>query len=383
MHNSNELQSKVIDWLRFPLMVMVVMIHTSLCRNVDYSLPITEMSVSAIVHYIFASGICFAAVPTFFFISGFLFFSGLKENTPPSWNYYASKYKKRFKSLLIPFVIATLTFLLCHYGLEIIRALHSGGSMPSIVDILNKHGWLRIFWDNNRIAEASQAPRTNIIGMTMHSNFPMLSPMWFLRDLIVVVLLSPLVYWIVTKTKKVGLCIMGILYVLNIWIPLEGFSALAFFFFSFGAYMRINKLNVLDEFQKFKYPCYFIALAALLMMLVAHSYNDLLEGIFVRTYIVAGVVSFFNIARCIVVKNKFKMPSILSNSSFFVYLTHNMYINGIVGLLVAKVLPFNNQLVFILNYFITVALTSAVCVLLYAIMQRWCPKVLSVVSGGR
>ena len=273
--------------------------------------------------------------------------------------------------------------MLIHYLILIARAIHGGGPMPSIIDVLNEHGWLRIFWDNNRLAEINNPARKNIIGVTMHSNFPMFSPMWYLRDLIVVILLSPLVYYFVTKTKKVGLFVVAILYVLNVWIPLEGFSASAFFFFSLGAYYRICNKLFLEEFNKAKYVSYIIAIAALVLMFVFHWYNDQLEGIFVRTYIVAGVICFVNIASAIVARDRWKMPAVLTQSSFFVYLVHNLYLSGVVGYLVSRVIPASNQALIILNYFVVVALTLFLSVMIYIIMKKICPKVLAVVSGGR
>lgn len=378
-----ELQSRTIDWLRFPLMAMVVMIHVSLGVNTDYSLPTMNLTISAFIHYLFASGICFAAVPTFFFISGYLFFSGTKIETPPSLSFYVTKWKKRIKTILIPLVIITAIFLLIHYLIMIARAIHGGGPMPSFIDILNQHGWLRIFWDNNRLAEINNPARTNIIGVTMHSNFPMFSPMWYLRDLIVVMLLSPMVYYFVKYTKKIGLLIVGVLYVLNIWIPLEGFSACAFFFFSLGAYYRIHDKLFLIDFQKAKYVFYFFAVVALVLMFVFHGYNEQLEGIFVRAYIVAGVICFINIASAIVSRDRWRMPPVLTQSSFFVYLVHNLYLSAVVGYLVSKVLPPYNQALIILNYFVVVALTLFASVMLYIIMKKLCPRVLAVVSGGR
>ena len=82
--SEKEQLSKVIDWLRFPLMVMVVMIHVSLCKEMDYSLPINEMPISAVIWYLLAHGICWAAVPTFFFISGYLFFYDTQNGVNPN-----------------------------------------------------------------------------------------------------------------------------------------------------------------------------------------------------------------------------------------------------------------------------------------------------------
>ena len=103
--NHDELKYKVFDWLRFPLIVFVVYIHSSGkpidFYAIDFSNPmpidyynLLRISISHVLTHI--------AVPMFFFISGFLFFNKLQK-----WNrtVYFDKLKKRIKTLLIPFVI--------------------------------------------------------------------------------------------------------------------------------------------------------------------------------------------------------------------------------------------------------------------------------------
>ena len=66
---SEQLQSKVISFLRFPLCAAVVMIHivanTDSCANT----PIYDS-----VHYLFGDIFARVAVPLFFMFSGYLFF---------------------------------------------------------------------------------------------------------------------------------------------------------------------------------------------------------------------------------------------------------------------------------------------------------------------
>ena len=79
-----ELQSKSIDFLRFPLIVGVVLIHAHFSNVImngvnvnilhEYSCPIYDTT-----SYFFSELIGRIAVPLFFFISGFLFFYRSKE----------------------------------------------------------------------------------------------------------------------------------------------------------------------------------------------------------------------------------------------------------------------------------------------------------------
>ena len=252
-----------------------------------------------------------------------------------------------------------------------------------MIDVLREHGWLKVFWNNNRLGEVNQAAMTNILGITMHKSFPLLTPMWYLRDLMVVVILAPIIHLFVTKTKLFGLGIVSVLYLLNIWIPIEGFSVSAFFFFSLGAYLSLFNKNILIEFGKYKYLFYVIAIVSLILMLISHGQNRYLEEIFVNIYRIAGVISFFNIAGLLVAKDKVRIPKLLTQSSFFIYLVHFIYITGLAGVVVTKLLPYDNQFIILFNYFLTVLVTIAICVLLYIIMRRLCPKLLSVIVGGR
>ena len=96
---------KVFDWLRFPLIVGVVFIH-SFGKAFDYE-AMDFLNLSGVdCHNLFRISISkvltHVCVPTFYFISGYLFFKGLE-----TWD--AEKYKKklvrRVKTLLVPFLI--------------------------------------------------------------------------------------------------------------------------------------------------------------------------------------------------------------------------------------------------------------------------------------
>lgn len=73
--NNNIEYTKDTDWLRFPLCVLVVLIHS------DFGLATDSLSLNIpeVVRYLIKDTVASFAVPTFFAISGYLFFYKIKD----------------------------------------------------------------------------------------------------------------------------------------------------------------------------------------------------------------------------------------------------------------------------------------------------------------
>ena len=98
---------KAFHLLRFPLFVLVVYIHT-MDWNLHNSGPFAWKLYDNI--RILISGIIgHAAVPTFFIISGYLFF--LSKDTF-DFETYLSKLKRRFTTLFVPYIIWNSIYIL-------------------------------------------------------------------------------------------------------------------------------------------------------------------------------------------------------------------------------------------------------------------------------
>ena len=100
--SNDSLQSKVISFLRFPLIVGVILIHTQL-PNANEEFVCYENT-----KFIISNVIARIAVLLFFVCSGFLFFFKTEEF---SLHTYLSKLKKRVKTLLIPYLIWNTLFI--------------------------------------------------------------------------------------------------------------------------------------------------------------------------------------------------------------------------------------------------------------------------------
>ena len=207
-----ELQSKSIDFLRFPLIVGVVLIHAHFSNVImngvnvnilhEYSCPIYDTT-----SYFFSELIGRIAVPLFFFISGFLFFYRSKEF---SLSVYRHKLKNRGRSILLPYLFWNLMIISYSILIQTIPGLSS--STNQLMDMYSLTDWLDAFWSIN-------------------GGCPICYQFWFLRDLIVMILFSPLIYILVKYFRWFSVFVLGVLWYFNWWFSLPGFSIAAFFFF--------------------------------------------------------------------------------------------------------------------------------------------------------
>ena len=113
-NNVYNLQSRIIDWLRFPLVILVVYIHnsgigTSISKINIHWRNLAFDDLYNLLRIIFSEIFPRVAVPSFFLISGYLFFFSLN-----SYNFavYKKKLSSRVYSLLIPFFLWNLLTIL-------------------------------------------------------------------------------------------------------------------------------------------------------------------------------------------------------------------------------------------------------------------------------
>lgn len=366
--------SKAIEWLRFPLACLIVLLHSQL-QDTAYK-PVAASSGFAYgLKILLTEGVCRIAVPAFFLISGYLFFVNLEKWDREIW---LGKMKRRFHTLLIPYIIWNLVGIayLCvspYVGANV-------ENPESLLSVFQDRGWLRLFWDSNRVMEQWNPPTINILGYAMHNGMPANTPLWFIRDLIVINLFSPLIYVFVKNTKQYGLWVLGILFLLNIWVPIEGFSIIGFFFYSLGTYCAIFSKGMAEPFKKFSPLAYVLAVALLSGLLVTFGRHWSAQYI-IRCFQIVGVISIFNIAT-ICSKDGDSLVTRLADSSFFIYASHIFLLTAIAFIL-SKIMPGSSQLPLAINYLLAPALTIVMCVGVYKILKRVCPIFLSFICGNR
>lgn len=380
---NDELLSKTISYLRFPLTVGVVFIHFSLAgglviRGVAHGLGNPEWFFF-IVNFI-SEVLARIGVPLFFIISGFLFFYQKDfENS----DVYKQKLKTRARTLLIPFllwnVIAIIWVLKCFLP-DISSFYRPAKIQLSFVRIINTF----LFYNDNR--GIIVGPPSTQLPTGLH---PIDAPLWYVRDLLVMVVLSPVIYWLIKKTKQWFVIVMGLVWFFSsIILPkgnyvyiYTGMLVTALFFFSWGTFYSIFKENIVLSFRKFRYaPVVYIPIAIADTLTKGLEFNGYIH----KAGILIGVVAAVVLVSHLLESNRVKVNSDLANSSFFIFALHMIFISD-VGKFAFTMLhiPENNPYAMLALYFAVPILTVLVCLSLYMLLKRYAPKVCSLLTGGR
>lgn len=346
MSKDDQLLSQTISWLRFPMIAGVVLLH------VDILLDVNTHPLFGTFQYVVTSGLGNLAVPTFFLVSGFLFF----YNSGFSFAIYKKKLRRRFFSLIVPYLFWNLAFMAAVYVIQRCAPSLNNRMLLSDYSFLD---FLNSFW--------------NFSGTGWGT--PILSFTWFLRDLILMVVCTPILYVFIRYTRGLFVLVLAICFVLGVHIGLIGFPR-SWLFFSMGACLGIFKVNFAAILQKYAWVLLPFGLAFLILIT---SFSD--KGVIYRLYVISGVVVILSAVSSLCAHSKCKQWSILAESSFFIYLFHGFYIANLC-VLYNRHVPLNT-FTGIMGYFVIVTVACAFAVCVYWVLRRFMPKFCSVITGGR
>lgn len=216
-----QLQFAVFDWLRFPLIVGVVFIH---CYGspFDYNAldfeNLSSIDIFNLFRVCISKVLTHICVPTFFYISGYLFFVGMEK-----WNYkkYIEKIKRRCHTLLIPFIIWNTISIF----VSMVIIFHYN-SWEGIVDFFEKNRYLHLYWDCHRW----NYERTNWLGGGSCIKSISRSLMVFKRSDCCYIMFA---YHLHPHKNNKNILFVYTIYLLHIWriYPNPGFFCNGFFVF--------------------------------------------------------------------------------------------------------------------------------------------------------
>lgn len=378
MGRSNDLRSQSLDLLRFPLAVVVLIIHTV---SVDgfiiqgRQVTIDGFPVLLEINRIVDGFLRGQSVPVYFFISGFVFFLGIELTKEK----YIQKLRNRVRSLLIPFVVWNVIAVI----IQMVRTLPCLASIfPNAYKIqfdFSLSAILEIFWDASKgmiILPNTEADLTNSI-------YPQDVPLWFVRDLMIVVLCTPLLYWMLRRTRHYLVLLLGALW----FMPNDGVTHLnqlltAFFFFSWGAYMSINRKDMLQMFSRFfRLSVVIYVLLGVAHVVAAHCYPEACP-IIKKLNVFAGLFFAYNVSAWLLRHNICKASPFLAASSFFIYVSHILICGNMVRVCFVLFQP-ESDLSMLSMFLLSILLTVLLLLSVFYLLRRYLPSFLKVVAGRK
>lgn len=341
--------SDAITWLRFPLIFLIILLHCYSVQRLEGSHEIYFK-----VLYPFSLWLGETGVPGFFFISGFLFFLSKKT--------YLQKLKTRVHTLLIP-------YLLWNYMLLILYLIAWAIGYPQ--DINDKSltdytflDYLRLFWDR---------------GSFDNGNFvPLLCPLWYIRNLLIMSILSPILYYIIRYAREVFLLAISFWWLISYH---NAFIPQTILFFSLGALFSIFNINPLQMVQKQKRLLLFLFAIFAICDIISHTvYNTLVNLQIHRLSLIFNIPALLILADwCIQHGNNSRL---LPNAAFIVFCVHYPIVVALRKICIAQ---FANETdsIHILLYFACVIISTLLSIGIYLFMDKYLPTIKRILSGNR
>lgn len=301
-------QYEVIRQLRLPMIVLVTFAHSYGRVEEGFSLLTSEWNTYAFLRLLISQILVKVAMPVFFIMSGYLFFRtnqgdrsrdslDMSDNGPvPLIRLYQQKIMRRLKTLLIPYLIWNL-----------LMAIKLKAFSWSMLWVYWKPAGVQIDW----------------FGQEQLMTAPANMPLWFLRDLMTVSLLTPIIYILI---RKLGLWLMGlltILYLSGVYAFIPGLSAYAIYFFTFGAFLSIRKMDLVASLKRVEISAYVLSILFAISMLM--TYNTPVFSSLMLSFRLVGAIAVFCLASRILTSTNRRLPAIVCDSSYFIYLAHYVF----------------------------------------------------------
>ena len=323
--------------LRLPLIVLVTFAHSYSGVAQDYSLLSSGFDIYQVLKLLVGQTLTKLAVPVFFVMSGYLFFIHLQQW---DWRVYGQKLKRRLTTLLLPYVVWNLLMAFK----------------------LKSFSW-SMLW----VYVSAAGKQTDWLGMEHQLTAPANMPLWFLRDLMVVSLLSPIIYIGVRKCRQWFLPLLGLFYLSGVCPFVPGLSAYAVFFFTLGAALSLAGKDLLQwslRHERLAYVC-FVGLGLAMML----TYRTSVFSSLMLCFRLVGVVVVFCAAYRVMLATARRLPPIVCDASYFVYLAHYVVFFAVADDAFFSLFG-TSQLSLSLHYLLSPLLKAAVFVALYVLYRK-------------
>lgn len=293
-------------------------------------------------------GICTIAVPFFFTASGFFLAGHFDEE-----GWHAKEVRKRMRTLLIPYFLWITLFLVFLIG----RGLLQGRWYGQFVECSNL---------------------IHFYGLAL-TGCPGLTPLWYVRGLFILVLLSPLLFGV----ARIGSMALLGLFVVYIGVcpgPAGGgfihgltrcgiFPLAGLFYFTLGISLRIGKICLQYSVRK----CMVAGFAGL--MLLAFQAWATYKGYGYAQYLGCLGIPFV-LYSAFGVMTQETWPKWLTSCAFPIYLIHKFFYGPIPNALWGGSRT-------LIGYFLTAVFVFVMSILVARALRRFLPRFASFAFGGR
>ncbi len=320
-----------------------------------------EVACFANTTFVLSRIIANVAVPNFLLISGYLFFRNTESFT---LRLYGEKLQRRVRSILVPYLFWNgVVILLFFVGQSVVPGLFSGNN-ARVCDYTPIE-WVRAFWR----VEGTMSPIN--------------APLWYMRNLMVAVLLSPLLY-VLLKNRAVGAVFIAAMLALWLFVPsiereVVWLQPKFYFFFSLGGWFALHKV----PFPRFRPMAVAIGVALFVLAIAGvFFYRGRVAFVAYELSLLVGALLLIYCAYHIVATKHWSVPSWLNQSYFFIFVYHFIPLALLQRLALRFLKPATNVEYFVV-YFASFAAIVLLGVGLFHLLKRLFPKFTAFILGSR
>lgn len=377
---SLETSQRIIS-LRFLLIVMVVFAHANV-TEVKFVGGVQALEIPNMIRFImFAISeiITRSEVSVFFFVSGLLLYS--KDYS------FASVFKKRGKSIMLPYILWSCIMITVFFILQSVPFSKEYFSNPQ--NLIRNFG--AIDWIDAFVGKFTEH----------RNNLPFVYQFWFLRDLFIMSLLFLVVKRVVDASPKIVFVIMLLLWVCNIELYVVSTRALLFFSLAYYATKYSWRIEHIDSIPFVKLALVYVAFVisetllfytesklivkSLFELLGTNSLDVSMEFIkmFLHAFnVILGFMFLLRISAYFIRNEKlYNTMAWLAGFNFFVYASHEPILT-ILTKLSSKFLQPQGAM-FLVQYFILTISVIVITLCMGIVVKKLFPRVYAILTGGR
>ncbi|HJT14719.1 MAG TPA: acyltransferase family protein [Dongiaceae bacterium] len=360
---SKEALSRTINFARISLIVGLVFLHYEWFPNARISpfrgLDPEQNQVATFVQS-FVLFFFFSVVPLLSTISGWLFFS-FRDDAASALR---SRIRRRFSSLYLPLVFWNALFL------AVLLLLFQVSPSHRLLAEMNIDLGTAGTWDYVNA----------VFGVTHH---PVGFQFWFVRDLFVTVLVSPLLWLMLTRAPLLGAAFLGAAWLVghDLWIF---FRTDVVFFFYLGGWIRLRGLLVeIGARATLVILSAYVAICAVRTLAPYVIDGDpFILRVMTRGMRLVGVLACWGLFQRIAPTAIGGLVARFGGLAFFLHAAHYPLIAE-VKLILWDLLPTETQPWMLVHYVVSVLTTIAIGIGLGLLLTRSVPRAFALLNGGR
>lgn len=362
--------SRRITSLRFLLAVFVVFIHNnftaeSVARMFEQDgimIAFCQGAAGKWIQLFISNGIARCAVPLFFLFAAYL--QCKKDDS------YGTLLRKKSRSLVLPFFLWPVLNIVFFVGMKLAVA-HLVPGLLARPDVIPQFSWTAADWLHAFFGYGDMESGRTFGGY--------LGQMWFVRDLFILIVLSPLIRRAVHSFPVCTLVAVSFFYFSDVRPLIVAEQAL--FYYTLGFFWAECDVPLFEIAERVKWR-------ALIPLYLA---------LWLATWLAFGEYSpcywFMVLATCLVLlkcsaliernEKAFAAASFLAPVSFWLFAVHEPFLMGGVQSVWLKLLPMTTPARCLAEYFCVNILTVALGTASGLLLRKICAPLFSALNGGR